>query len=200
MSLPRRILAWDAPNMDMCIAQLLGCKPTPAYRPNFVALARWFVQSGDGGADGHAVHDEAAVFVNVPEHLAERLRQWVMWLTASGYRVFAKPKVQASDIDDEMLAYIASVPPGALSEVVLASHDAQAFLAPLTDLARAGVRVKVVGFAELAGGLSKSRDFEFATAYTLSVGATFQLGGSSSVFTSSTSRYAARSAGGMDET
>ena len=160
----RRILAWDAPNMDMCIAQLLGCKPTPVYRPDFVALARWFVRGGEGVAPAHAFPptiDEAAVFVNVPDHLTERLRQWVMWLTASGYRVFAKPKHEGSDIDAEMVEYICGVPTAELSEVVIASHDAANFADPLHALAEAGVTITVIGFAEFAGSLSKSHHISF---------------------------------------
>ncbi|MDQ3973386.1 MAG: NYN domain-containing protein [Actinomycetota bacterium] len=148
----RRVLVWDAPNIDMSISQLVGGKPRPSQRPDLRALGRWFV---DGG--GPDTVSEAAVFVNVPEHLAERLRQWVIWLTSAGYAVFAKPKSEDSDIDEDMVRYLtADIPTADLAEVVVASHDANNFLQPLEALTRDGVGVTLIGFAEFAGRLFHS--------------------------------------------
>ncbi|MDP8969631.1 MAG: NYN domain-containing protein [Actinomycetota bacterium] len=153
----RRVLVWDAPNIDMSIAQLVGSKPRPSQRPDLRALGRWFVDSGAPG-----VVSEAAVFVNVPEHLTDRLRQWVIWLTSAGYSVFAKPKVEGSDIDEDMVRYVTvDIPTADLAEVVVASHDANNFLEPLEALAAAGPEVTVIGFAEFAGRLCHSSAIRF---------------------------------------
>ena len=151
-----RLLAWDAPNMDMVLASLLNGKPTPAQRPNLAGLQDWF--RGRSEQDDEC---EAAVFVNVPAHLADKLATWVLWLTQTGYRVFAKPKVGGSDIDDDMVAYITSRPPHEVTEIVLASHDARAFLTVAEELANAGIGVVVLGFREFAGRLATSEKLDF---------------------------------------
>jgi uncharacterized protein len=147
---------WDAPNIDMAIASIVGARPTPAERPDFIALARWFV------AGGESMTNEAAVFVNVPEHHADRLQQWVVWLLSVGYRVFAKPRLLGSDVDSDMIDYLEEqAESGDLVEVVVASHDANNFLEPLEKLATDGVAVTVIGFAEQAGRLSRSEALRF---------------------------------------
>jgi uncharacterized protein len=154
----RRCLVWDAPNIDMAIAQIVGARPTPAERPDFNSLARWFVAGGDpDDAD-----NQAAVFVNVPDHHADRLQQWVVWLLSVGYRVFAKPRTHGSDVDRDMVTYLmACAKDGGLGEVVVASHDANNFLEPLEKLAADGVTVTVIGFAEQAGRLSRTPSIHF---------------------------------------
>lgn len=146
-----RRLAWDAPNMDMALSTLLGSKPSPRQRPDFAALYDWFTD-GDPGA-------EAAVFVNVPEHLVERLTGWVMWLNQTGFRVYAKPKIGDSDIDEELAAY-AFADDGA-EEIVLGSHDARAFADEAEAAAHRGAQVRVLGFRELAGRLAALDDVGF---------------------------------------
>jgi putative heme uptake system protein len=153
----RRLLAWDAPNIDMVIAQILGSKPTSEQRPDFEALARWFVAGG-----GPDVQNEAAVFANVPEFQPSGLLGWLTWLSSKGYRIFARPKAGDSDIDEDVLAYLQTqVAAGDVAEIVVASHDARAFLRPLEELADQGVKVRVIAFAELAGGLGLSDRIEF---------------------------------------
>ncbi len=134
--------------MDMTLATLLGGKPSSRQRPDLAALYDWFVDSSPSDA-------EAAVFVNVPEHLVERLTGWVIWLNQTGFRVFAKPKVGDSDIDDELAGY--AFAHGA-DEVFLASHDARAFADRAEATAKAGVEVIVLGFRELSGRLAQSSD------------------------------------------
>lgn len=152
----RRCLVWDAPNIDMAIASIVGARPTPAERPDFLALARWFVAGGEGMAN------EAAVFVNVPEYHADRLQQWVVWLLSVGYRVFAKPRTPGSDVDTDMIRYLTErAGDKELAEVVVASHDANNFLGPLEKFAANGVAVTAIGFAEHAGRLSHAEFIRF---------------------------------------
>jgi len=151
-----RLLAWDAPNMDMVLANLLNGKPTPAQRPDLGDLQQWFRHRCQPDEEC-----EAAVFVNVPEHLADRLTSLVLWLTQTGYRVFAKPKAGGSDIDDDIVDYITSRPPHDVAEIVLASHDARAFLTVAEELANAGIGVVVLGFREFAGRLATSEKLDF---------------------------------------
>lgn len=152
----RRCLVWDAPNIDMAIASIVGARPTPAERPDFLALARWFVASGEG------MENEATVFVNVPEYHADRLQQWVVWLLSVGYRVFAKPRTPGSDVDADMIRYLTERGGDqGLAEVVVASHDANNFLEPLEEFAADGVAVTAIGFTEHAGRLSHAESIRF---------------------------------------
>ena len=57
---PRVLLVWDAPNMDMSLGSLLGARPTAAFRPRFDAVGRWLLELA--GPDAVA---EATVFTNV---------------------------------------------------------------------------------------------------------------------------------------
>lgn len=67
----KHLLVWDAPNMDMTLSTLLGGRPTPETRPNFLAVGRWLaVRAGNDGA-------EAAVFTNVVPDLAAKVLPWV---------------------------------------------------------------------------------------------------------------------------
>jgi len=153
-AMTRRLLAVDAPNLDMVVATLFDRRPTSRERPDYAALLRWF-RSRDGTGDA-----EAAVFLNVKDDSADRVAPWVLWLTQTGFRVFVKPKIGDSDIDEDLTDYILR-PAAEVSEVVLVSHDARAFLDVAEDLAEDGVRVTVVAFAEYAGAMVRSRDLHF---------------------------------------
>lgn len=145
----RHVLVWDAPNIDMTLANIIEGKPTAHERPDMSVLAQWLVDHADGD------DAEACVFVNVAPHVAGPMRGWVVWLLEQGYRVFAKPKHDESDVDDDIIDHLeARHAEGDLAAVYLGSNDARAFVDPLTDLADDGVAVTVLGFAEYAGGLS----------------------------------------------
>lgn len=152
----RSLLLWDAPNIDMTLANIIAGKPTSRVRPDLQVLARWLVaRAGDGEVEG-------CVFINVAPHVAGPLRGWVLWLLDEGYRVFAKPKTGDSDVDEDMLEHVHQrFDEGDLEAVYVGSNDAQNFLEPLELLSGAGVDVIVLGFAEYAGGLSSSDRIRF---------------------------------------
>lgn len=153
----RHVLVWDAPNVDMTLANIIEGKPTPKERPDLAVLGSWLVDHADPDDDV-----EAAVFVNVAPHVAGPMRGWVMWLLEQGYRVFAKPKHGESDVDDDMIGHLWDrFEEGDLDAVYVGSNDARAFLEPLTELADHGVAVSVLGFAEFAGGLSTAEGVRF---------------------------------------
>ena len=145
--LPRVLLVWDAPNMDMSLGSLLGARPTSAFRPRFDAVGRWLLDLA-----GDEAVAEACVFTNVVPGSTEVVRPWVEALRNVGFAVFAKPKVtDDSDVDDDMLAHIElRASEGALSHVVVASGDGRAFREPLEDLVAEGITVTVIGFREYA--------------------------------------------------
>ncbi len=148
----RRALVWDAPNLDMTLAGILQAKPAPSQRPDFDAVGRWLVATA---AEGLAV--EATVFINVREGMEARLTSWTAWLTSVGFGVFAKPKHDDSDIDEDMVAHVRDLHErGELADLVVASHDARRWTAVLEALAAEGVHVSVLGFPEMAGGLAQS--------------------------------------------
>lgn len=152
----RHLLLWDAPNIDMTVANIIDGKPTSKERPDLEVMGRWLVDR----AAGDPV--EACVFINVAPHVAGPLRGWVLWLLEQGYRVFAKPKMGDSDVDDDMLAHIRlRERDGDLGAVYVGSNDARAFVEPLEKLAKDGIDAYALGFAEYAGGLSTSDRIRF---------------------------------------
>lgn len=153
----RHVLVWDAPNVDMTLANIIDDKPTVRERPDMAILARWLVDRA-----GPEDRVEACVFVNVAPHVAAALSGWIQWLLEEGYRVFAKPKAEGSDVDDDMLAHLdVRHADGDLAAVYVGSNDARNFLEPLETFAADGVATTVLGFAEYAGGLSQSDAIEF---------------------------------------
>ncbi|MGH3980758.1 MAG: NYN domain-containing protein [Pseudonocardiaceae bacterium] len=154
---PTTLLVWDAPNIDMALGSILGGRPSSASRPRFDALGRWLL--GHAGVD---TAPEATVFTNVSPGSTDFVRPWVEALRNTGFAVFAKPKIDDSDIDDDMLAHIRSrVDQGVLRQVVVASGDSRAFREPLEDLVAGGVTVTVLGFREHASFAVNSEVLEF---------------------------------------
>ncbi len=154
---PLDVLVWDAPNIDATLAQVIDAKPSASNRPRYDAIAAWFVNS----AKGHDV--EGAVFANIPPGFAMQMRGWVEAVRSFGFAVFAKPKlIDGDDIDDAMLAHIASrAATGRLRRVVVASGDGRNFLGPLQELARTGVDIVVLSFFEVAGYAQESEFITF---------------------------------------
>ena len=151
------LLVWDAPNIDMTLSSILGSRPSPSSRPRFDALARWFL----AGAGEREV--EGCVFTNVQPASALTMRGWIEALRGFGYSVFARPKLQADDdVDEDMLRHIAERRVShRLTRLVVASGDGRNFLQPLEALAREGVHVTVLSFAEVAGYAQESEHIEF---------------------------------------
>ncbi|HEX9766955.1 MAG TPA: hypothetical protein VGA36_09345 [Nitriliruptorales bacterium] len=153
----RHVLVWDAPNVDMTLANIIDDKPTVKERPDMAVLGSWLV---DRAEPDDTV--EACVFVNVAPHVAGALSGWIQWLLEEGFRVFAKPKADGSDVDEDMLDHLAArAAEGDLAAVYVGSNDARNFLEPLEKLVADGVAATVLGFAEYAGGLSQSAQIEF---------------------------------------
>jgi putative heme uptake system protein len=157
------LLVWDAPNIDMTLANVIGTRPTAASRPRFDAIAAWFV---DGAVDPAAVEPpevEACVFANVPPQHATSLQRWVEALRSFGYAVFARPKLQPDDdIDQSMLDHISvRAHSHELRRLVVFSGDGRNFAEPLEDLARSGTEVVVVAFSEVAGYAISSELLQF---------------------------------------
>lgn len=152
----RHVLVWDAPNIDMTLANIIDGRPTARERPDLQVLGAWLVAQANGD------DLEACVFVNVAEHVAGPLRGWVLWLLEQGFRVFARPKINDSDVDDDMVEHLlARQTEGDLTAAYVGSNDARCFVEPLTDLVEDGVAVTVLGFGEYAGSLPYQEGFRF---------------------------------------
>jgi uncharacterized protein len=152
----RHVLVWDAPNIDMSIANIIDGKPSVETRPDLAVLGEWLVEQSFPGDEV-----EGCVFVNVAPHVAGPMRGWVLWLLEEGYRVFAKPKVEDSDVDDDMVDHLwRRYEEGDLDAVYVGSNDARCFLDPLEQLAERGVDVTVLGFPEFAGGMASSESVD----------------------------------------
>ena len=154
----RTLLLWDAPNIDMTLSGVLGRRASTAERPRFDSLARWLVDQARADTDSPTV--EGCVFINVPIAEHGPLLGWVKVLLTMGFRVFAKPRQDDSDIDDDMLAHMALREPD-LGRVIVASNDAEAFRDQLEVLAARGVECSVLGFTEYSGGYTGSEGITF---------------------------------------
>lgn len=152
------LLLWDAPNIDMTLSGVLGRRPSTAERPRFDVLGRWLVERARE-RDRDATL-EACVFVNVPVSEHGPLLGWIKVLLSIGFRVFAKPRYNDSDIDEDILTHVA-LRADNLGEVIIASNDAEAFRVPLEDLQAKGVMATVLGFTEFSGGYSGSDHIHF---------------------------------------
>ncbi|MGB3304491.1 NYN domain-containing protein [Gordonia sp. (in: high G+C Gram-positive bacteria)] len=164
-TVPRLLLVWDAPNMDMGLGGILGGRPTAAHRPRFDALGRWILKRNAALAATlrTEVEPEATVFTNIVPGSADVVRPWVEALRNVGYAVFAKPKLtEDSDVDTDMLDHIQvrRYTPG-LAGVIVASADGQAFREPLLEIAAEGIPVTVIGFREHASWAVTCDDIEF---------------------------------------
>jgi putative heme uptake system protein len=155
----RRLLVWDAPNIDVALGIILGGRaPKPAERPRFDALGRWLVLRS--GADEIP---EAAVFTNVPQGRAEQIKGWVEFLRNIGFAVFAKPKVdEDDDIDRDLLAHVRRrEEEGPLAELIVASADQfRDFDDDLLELARR-LPVTVLGLREFNGLAIRTEEIDF---------------------------------------
>jgi uncharacterized protein len=154
---PMTLLVWDAPNIDMSLGTILGGRPSSASRPRFDALGRWLISRA-----GVETEPEATVFTNVAPGSTDFVRPWVEALRNTGFAVFAKPKVDDSDIDDDMLRHIhARHEQGVLRRLLVASGDSRAFREPLEELVAQGVQVTVLGFREHASFAVNSGILDF---------------------------------------
>ncbi|MGH3822391.1 MAG: NYN domain-containing protein [Pseudonocardiaceae bacterium] len=145
-AIPITLLVWDAPNIDMSLGSILGGRPSSASRPRFDALGRWLIARA-----GSDTEPEATVFTNVASGSTDFVRPWVEALRNTGFAVFAKPKIDESDIDEDMLTHIRSRhEQGVLRQLLVASGDSRAFREPLEELVAGGVGVTVLGFREHA--------------------------------------------------
>lgn len=154
----RRLLIWDAPNMDMCLAEVIRHKASGATRPRMDAVAAWMAARCKPGE-----RVEACVFANVGSGHEEPLARWVANLRDWGWSVFVKPKTQPrDDIDAEMIRYIERpFRQGSLVELIVASHDSRAFAAALQRYAQAGVEVTVLGYRERERVASTNDSLQF---------------------------------------
>lgn len=151
------LLVWDAPNIDMTLANVIGARPSASSRPRFDAVARWLLAAaGDAEVEG-------CVFANVPPGAATTMRGWVEAIRSFGYAVFARPKLNPNDdVDADMLDHIAERGrTHRLRRLVVASGDGRNFSEPLELLARSGVEVVVLSFVEVAGYAQESDQLTF---------------------------------------
>lgn len=154
---PTTLLIWDAPNIDMSLGTILGGRPSSASRPRFDALGRWLIARA-----GSETEPEATVFTNVAPGSTDFVRPWVEALRNTGFAVFAKPKIDDSDIDEDMLTHIHNRhKQGVLRRLLVASGDSRAFREPLEELVNEGVQVTVLGFREHASFAVNSEVLEF---------------------------------------
>jgi len=154
----KRVLAVDAPNLDMALTRILKRRPTRADRPVSEAFIDWLVGTSEPG-------DEIvpAFLVNIPQDADGRFAGWVDHLRRSGFYVYTKPKSGDSDVDSDIIEFIERECRGHEPDthIVVVSHDARRFLEPLTVYASRGARATVIGFEEYSGRFIRSRDIEF---------------------------------------
>jgi uncharacterized protein len=147
------LLIVDAPNVDAVVGRMLGRAPSRHERFDPSALSAWMKR--------HAPNDmvERALFTNVTSPIRPGVEGWIRSLVDTGWRVFARPKLQPhDDIDEAMLAHLGAKN---WNNVVVFSHDSRCFAAPLSAMGKAGVAVTVLGFRESAGHLPDLAGVDF---------------------------------------
>lgn len=151
------LMVWDAPNIDMTLANILGRRPTSETRPRYDQVARWFL----AGAGEEEVN--AAIFTNYAEGTASSIRPWIEAVRKMGYAVFVKPKLKATDdIDDAMVQHITDVRHDhELVRLVVVSADGKNFQELLQYLAADGVQAVVVSFDEVASWARQTTGVQF---------------------------------------
>ena len=149
----KRVLIWDAPNMDMALSEILGRRPVGEERPRVARLMDWLQ------ARGRADNDEvsARVFANVSDanRENEKFLAFYQILQTSGFEIFLKPKSASGegDIDENMVAYGRELlTQGGLRELIIGSHDARCFADLATTLIGRGINVVILGYHDRMGG------------------------------------------------
>ncbi|MFN0091371.1 MAG: hypothetical protein ACKVWR_14055 [Acidimicrobiales bacterium] len=155
----RRLLVWDAPDIAARLSEVVVARLGPRPQPDLAAVRDWVDERRRGDE-----LVEACVFALAPAGAEAELTPWVVELRDYGYFVFVKPLRTGADpvharaeLAEAMAHHLDTRfrQPG-LAEVVVASHDADAFAAPLERLARAGVSVVTLGFREAAAFAAES--------------------------------------------
>ena len=147
----------DIPNIDRTLSEVLGHKPGREDRPDWAHIRQWLQDEADGDV-------EACAFANVSDPPAAAQARWLHHLRLDGYRVFARPRIAGSDIDQDMLDHLAlRASAGQVNRVTVFSHDGRNFRAPLAALADQdeSLEVTVVGFDEYTGWLLDVPELRF---------------------------------------
>ena len=181
--MPTRLLIIDAHNVDMKLSEILGHRPTASERPNTQALLNWALQRAE---PDHLVAAQF-INTDVIKLANPKFTSWLWALAEQGFLVFTHPKDEAGegDVDFDMLDFIKLMlePPGdpaeiavsaamrrfvtrlvnpdwrgRVSEVMVASHDAQRFVEPLNELVERGIKVCLLGFVERLMGWGQLQD------------------------------------------
>jgi uncharacterized protein len=144
----RRLLVWDAPDMDRCLSEVLGQRASVTTRPNLPAVLRWARERS-----GRPECLEAAVFCVVPHGLEAKMAPWVANLRHHGFAVFAKPTPARRDaVTRDLVRHVQrSFAQGRLVQVVVASHEVATLREPLRRWRAAGVDVALLGYRERDG-------------------------------------------------
>ena len=145
-------LVWDLPNQTATLSEVLGRNPLKGERPSFEALARYVAAAA--GLSPAA----ATVFLNV-RNKPDALQSFVTHLRCAGFGVFARPQVDGSDIDDDLVAHVRSVA-GDLGHLLIGTHDKELLQRCVGEVS-ASCRITVLGFEESSSWALTSKRVEF---------------------------------------
>ena len=145
---PLDLLVWDAPNIDMTLSNVIGAKPSPASRPRFDAIARWFVHHAPRTGTSRAASSPTSRPPRPPACAAGSRRS-----ARSATRCSPSPSCTRTTTSTSTCSSTSPTgpPQRRLTRLIVASGDGRNFLEPLEDLARSGVQVVVLSFSEVAG-------------------------------------------------
>lgn len=147
-------LVWDLPNMVSSLGQVIGSSAAKKTRYDYVTLAEYVVE-----ISGQELTPSGTVFMNVAKDQLPGLQRLVNMLRSCGFGVYARPKINDSDIDDNLVAYVQA---NALdtAHLLIATHDkglVDRAVAPLDPRCR----ISVLGFEELSSYALGSDRLEF---------------------------------------
>ncbi len=147
-------LVWDLPNMTSSLGRVIGSSAAKKTRYDFATLANYVVEVA-----GEDLTAAGTVFVNVDKDQLPGLQRFVNMLRSCGFGVYARPKIDDSDIDDNLVAHV-QANAADIAHLLIATHDKG-----LADRTAAVLdpdcRVTVLGFEELSSYALGSDRFEF---------------------------------------
>jgi uncharacterized protein len=147
-------LVWDLPNMNSSLEEVVGSSAAKRTRFDFVTLAAFLVE-----ASGPDLTPAGTVFLNAVKDQLPGLQRFVNMLRSCGFGVYARPKIDNSDIDDNLVAHVEATSVGT-AHLLIATHD-KALIERTVAALDPACKVTVLGFEELSSHASGSDRLEF---------------------------------------
>ncbi len=148
-------LVWDLPNMLATLNKIAGgCSAAKKTRYEYTALAEYVV-----GMAGPDLTPAGTVFMNVPKEQVTGLQRLATMFRSCGFGVYARPKIDDSDIDDNLVAHV-EANASDTARLLLGTHDKNLIERTVAAL-DPSCQITVLGFEEQSAYAMSSDRVEF---------------------------------------